>query len=102
MVVNYHTSLLLYRSSIDVGIYRVSYLVVKVNKKNILRGEVRGMNKFEAVDKFQDELMEEFLKLCNYNDYNKINLLTIGDTVYRIYEKCIDDMVNEDEKCIKE
>lgn len=60
------------------------------------------MNKFEAVDKFQDELMEEFLKLCNYNDYNKINLLTIGDTVYRIYEKCIDDMVNEDEKCIKE
>lgn len=59
------------------------------------------MDKFEAVDKFKDELMDKFLSLCNYNDFNKINLLTIGETVYRIYEKCIDDMLNEDEKCIK-
>lgn len=56
------------------------------------------MDKFEAVDKFRDELMDKFLSLCNYNDYNKINLLTIGETVDRIYEKCIDDMVTEDEK----
>ena len=56
------------------------------------------MNKFEAVYKFRDELMDEFLSLCNYNDYNKINLLTIGETVDRIYEKCIDDMVKEDER----
>ena len=59
------------------------------------------MDKFEAVDKFRDELMDKFLSLCNYNDYSKINLLTIGETVDRIYEKCINDMVNEDEKCIK-
>lgn len=64
--------------------------------KHMLRG--RRMNKFEAVDKFRDKLMDEFLSLCNYNDYNKINLLTIGETVDRIYDKCIKDMVDEDEK----
>lgn len=56
------------------------------------------MNKFEAVDKFRDELMDEFLSLCNYNDYNKINLLRIGETIDRIYDKCIADMVDEDER----
>lgn len=60
------------------------------------------MNKFEAVDKFRDELMDKFLSLCNYNDYSKINLLTIGETVDRVYEKCIDDMVNDDEKCMRD
>lgn len=59
------------------------------------------MDKFEAVDIFRDKLMDEFLSLCNYNDFGKINLLTIGETVDRIYEKCINDMVDEDEKCIK-
>lgn len=59
------------------------------------------MNKFEAVDKFQNELMDEFLKLCNYNDFNRISLLTIGETVDRIYEKCINDMVDDDEKCMR-
>ena len=54
------------------------------------------MNKFEAVDKFRDLLMDEFIRLCNYNDYSKINLLLIGDTVERIYDRCINDMVAED------
>ena len=54
------------------------------------------MNKFEAVDKFRDELMDKFMSLCNYTDYNKINLLLIGDTVNDIYDKCIADMVEED------
>lgn len=53
------------------------------------------MNKFEAVDKFRDELMDKFMSLCNYNDYNKINLLLIGDVVNDIYDKCIADMVSE-------
>lgn len=56
------------------------------------------MDKFEAVDKFKNELMDKLLSLCNYNDFNKISLLTIGAAVDRIYEKCIDDMVTEDEK----
>ena len=60
------------------------------------------MDKFEAVDKFQDELMDEFLKLCNYNDYGKINLLTIGETVDRVYDKCIADMLKDDEKCMRD
>lgn len=55
------------------------------------------MDKFEAVDKFRDELMDEFLSLCDYNDYNKINLLTIGEAIDRIYDKCIADMLKEKE-----
>ena len=55
------------------------------------------MNKFEAVDKFRDELMDKFISLCNYNDFSKINLLTIADTINDIYDKCIADMVEEDE-----
>ena len=55
------------------------------------------MDKFEAVDKFRDELMDKFLSLCNYNDYNKINLLLIGETINDIYDKCIEDMAKEKE-----
>lgn len=53
------------------------------------------MNKFEAVDKFRDELMDRFIELCGYNDYNKINLLLIGETVDEVYDKCIEDIKNE-------
>ena len=56
------------------------------------------MDKFEAVDKFRNLIMNKFIELCNYNDYGKINLLTIGETVDKIYDKCIEDMVNEDKK----
>lgn len=56
------------------------------------------MDKFEAVDNFRNLIMNRFIELCNYNDYGKINLLTIGETVDRIYDKCIEDMVNEDKK----
>lgn len=59
------------------------------------------MDKFEAVDKFRNLIMNKFIELCNYNDYGKINLLTIGDTVDRVYDKFIEDTVNEDERCIK-
>lgn len=55
------------------------------------------MDKFEAVDKFRDELLDKFLSLCNYNDFNKITLLTIGETVDRVYDKCIADMLKEKE-----
>ncbi len=54
------------------------------------------MNKFEAVDIFKDKLMDEFLSLCNYNDFDKVNLLTIGDTVDRIYDECIEEMMREE------
>ena len=55
------------------------------------------MNKFKAVDKFRDELMDKFLRLCSYNDFSKLNLEKIADTIDEIYDKCIDDMGKEDE-----
>ena len=57
---------------------------------------MKRMDKFEAVDKFRNSLMDKFMELCNYNDYSKINLLLIGETVDRIYDKCIEDMQRED------
>lgn len=50
------------------------------------------MNEFEAVDKFRNLLMNEFMELCNYNDYDEISLLLIGNTVDRIYDRFTDDM----------
>ena len=56
------------------------------------------MEKFKVVDKFRDELMSKFMSLCNYNDYNKLNLLRISETIDGIYDKCIADIIDEDEK----
>lgn len=56
------------------------------------------MDKFEWIDRFRDELADKFLSLCNYNDFNKLNLERIMDTVNDIYDKCIVDMVKEDKK----
>lgn len=41
----------------------------------------------ETLDNFKDELMDRFIGMCGGNDYNKLNLLTIGDTIYEIYDK---------------
>ena len=41
----------------------------------------------EALYDFKDELMSEFIELCRGNDYNKLTLLKIGDTVDKISEK---------------
>lgn len=46
----------------------------------------------EAIDKFRSALMDEFLRLCCYNDYSKLTLLKIGDTIDRVYDKCIESM----------
>jgi hypothetical protein len=46
--------------------------------------------KVEAVDKFRDALMDKFLLLCRYNDFHKLNLEKIADTVNEIYDNCID------------
>lgn len=39
------------------------------------------------VEKFMRELMREFILLCHGNDFEKLTLLKIGDTVERLYEK---------------
>ena len=36
---------------------------------------------------FRDMLIDEFLRLCNYNDYNKLTLLKIGDVVDEYFQK---------------
>lgn len=46
----------------------------------------------EALDKFRDLLVNKFIELCNYNDYGRINLLLIGETIDRIYDRCVDDL----------
>ena len=55
------------------------------------------MDKFEAVDKFRNELMKKFISLCRYNDFNKLTLLRIGETIDEVYDKCIDDMAMKNE-----
>ena len=47
---------------------------------------------FEVVDKFRSDLMDKFLDLCRGNDYNKLTLLKIGDTVGQIYDKQIAEL----------
>jgi hypothetical protein len=39
------------------------------------------------IDEFKKELMKEFIERCHGNDYNKLTLLRIGETIDRIYEK---------------
>lgn len=41
------------------------------------------------LDDFRDEIMDRFLSLCNYNDYNKLTLLRIGETIDEIYSKYV-------------
>ena len=41
----------------------------------------------ETLDKFRNELMDHFIDMCGGNDYNKLNLLTIGDAIDAIYDK---------------
>lgn len=56
------------------------------------------MDSFEAVDKFRDELLHKFMKLCNYNDFNKLRLEKIADTVNDVYDKRIDDLLQTAEQ----
>jgi hypothetical protein len=46
----------------------------------------------EAVDKFKNDLMDVFIGLCGGDDYNRLNLLKIGDTVARVYNKHITEL----------
>ena len=39
------------------------------------------------LEDFRNEIMNAFISLCNYNDYNKLTLLRIGETIDRIYAK---------------
>ena len=47
---------------------------------------------FRALDCFKKAIVDAFLSLCNYNDYNKINLLLICNTIDRIYNDVVSKM----------
>ncbi len=51
----------------------------------------------DLVDKFRSELMDKFIDLCRGNDYNKLTLLKIGDTVDQIYDKQIKDILRDED-----
>jgi hypothetical protein len=44
----------------------------------------------DALSDFNDDLISEFIELCRGNDYNKLSLLKIGDTIDNIYDKHIE------------
>lgn len=55
---------------------------------------------YDELELFRDMLIDEFLRLCNYNDYNKLTLLKIGDVVDKCFDKSIEtiqDMRKEDD-----
>lgn len=59
---------------------------------------------YDELELFRNMLMDKFLRLCNYNDYNKLTLLKIGDVVNECFDKSIEtikktqqDMRKEDE-----
>lgn len=47
---------------------------------------------FEATDNFRDAIMDVFIGMCRGNDYNKVNLLQIGDAIDAVYDKQIADL----------
>ena len=52
----------------------------------------RKQSEEETIDylyEFKSLLINKFIELCNYNDYGKINLLLIGDTI----DETFDDVV---------
>lgn len=51
----------------------------------------------DAVDKFRSELVDKFIDLCRGNDFNKLTLLKIGDTVDQIYDKQVKDILGGDD-----
>lgn len=39
---------------------------------------------------FKTELMEEFIVKCGGNDYNKLTLLIIGETIESMFDKYVE------------
>lgn len=53
--------------------------------------------KKRLLDEFKRELLSEFIRMCRGNDYNKLTLLKIGDTIDRLYEKYSTRPTEEDD-----
>ena len=44
-------------------------------------------SEMRMIDEFRDAVMDKFIELCRGNDFNKLTLLKIGDTIDRIYDR---------------
>lgn len=42
--------------------------------------------------------MDEFLSLCDYNDFNKLNLLKISETIDDIYDKTVEVILKNEKE----
>ena len=51
---------------------------------------------YDELELFRDMIINEFIRLCNYNDYNKLTLLKIGDVV----DECFDISIVRCKDCI--
>ena len=52
------------------------------------------VDRYYELELFRNMLISEFIRLCNYNDYNKLTLLKIGDVVDECFEKSIEIIKN--------
>ena len=44
---------------------------------------------YRCLEDFRDNLVSKFTTLCHYNDFNKLNLLKIVDTINNVYDKTV-------------
>lgn len=51
----------------------------------------------EEIDNFRSDIMSRFIDMCGGNDYNKVNLLQIGDTIDHIFDLYVKKMIFEKE-----
>ena len=45
---------------------------------------------YDELELFKDLLVYEFIRICNYNDYNKLTLLKIVDVIDKCFDKSIE------------
>ena len=48
-----------------------------------------------CLDKFREEIVDKFIIMCDGNDYNKLNLMSMVDTIDSIYDKHMDNLLKE-------
>ena len=64
---------------------------MKSRKEDESNGKMKAMiERCYELELFRNMLISEFIRLCNYNDYNKLTLLKIGDVVDECFEKSIE------------
>ena len=47
------------------------------------------------LEKFRNEVVDKFIIMCDGNDYNKLNLMSMVDTIDCIYDKHTDNLLKE-------